>query len=1243
MQDCRQGWLNVIIIKVKATWIDLGISNGQTAQTTILNTDTFQTEDLDAYDSNCDDVSNAKRFSWPIFLTMVLMLSQSPVFDDEETLILEEVSRSKMLAKQNDPKEKKVNTNPINYVELNRLSEDFGKHFVPQQELSDEQAFWLQTPHPNTDQCASSPVKLKAPQKLPKLSHLNFGTLNKLAKDVRNVRTDNRTKFINQTLRDFYENVIISHQTSVALVDRRNQTLVEAARTMLIFLKARLFLWAEAINTACYTQNRSLIRLRYNKTPYELTHDKKPDFSFLHVFGSLYYPTNDSKDLGKQNAKADIGIFVGYARVKKAFRIYNRRTQKIMKTNHVTFDELTAMAFEQFSSGLELKCMTPTTSSLGLVPNIIPQQSCNPPNRDDWDRLFQPMYNEYFNPPTIVVSPVPIVVELRVVDIAESPVSILIDLDVPSINEFGEVLKNKARLVSQGFEQEEGINFEESFAPVARIEAIRIFVANAANKNMTIFQMDVKPAFLNGDLKEEIYVSKPKGFVDQDNPSHVYKIKKSMYGLKQAPRAWTEYQLANIFTKPLPLERFNFLIEKLVAAKQVALNNDLVPPEKRLKIEKCNIKCISLEENLMLSSIGASLGRQQDLIDSENQELRSCGKARKFKKVASPLKKSSPVLEEEPAVKPKRAKKPAKKSTTMPTAYVVIKDTPSVSMPKKKTPAKVVRGKVMDLLSDVALREAAQLKKTLKKSKPKTHKLHASGSGDGVGSQPKVLDEQEDKTTGTDEGTDSGDDGNDDDIDEVTKDDDDDVGSDADGDKEASDNEKTDSDKEENPNLNQNNDEEKEYKEEYVRTLDNIEFTDDDDDEEYEELYKDVNIRLQATEHKKEGKGDAKITEAGHDDSTQQTTYEQVKDDEHVILTTVHDTQKTEVPLQSSFVSFDFANQFLKLDNVTPTNTEVVSVMNVKVRHEEPSTQLIQISITELLENIVLAKSSSQPKSTYEAATSLTEFELKNILLDKIQKINSYRGAQEHKDLYDALVKSYKLDKDLFESYGKVYSSKRDREDKDKDEDPLAGSDQGLKKQKTRKDVEPSRGSKSKESKSSSSKGSKSQPKSSGRPPHTWISKIAKGEKPPLTFDELMSTPIDFLAYVMHNLKIENLTQEHLVGPAFNLLKGTCRHEYPFDLSKPLPLIKDQGRQVIPVNYFINNDLEYLKGGSLSIKYTTSTTKAKAAKYDTIEGIEDMVEDLQLGVESYKKKLNTTKPETFRVLHGIATSLEMDY
>ncbi|GJY68989.1 retrovirus-related pol polyprotein from transposon TNT 1-94 [Tanacetum coccineum] len=113
------------------------------------------------------------------------------------------------------------------------------------------------------------------------------------------------------------------------------------------------------------------------------------------------------------------------------------------------------------------------------------------------------------------------------------------------LDEYGGVLKNKARLVAKGYRQEEGINFEESFAPVARIEAIRIFLAYAAHMNMVVFQMDVKTTFLNNILKEEVYVSQPKGFVNQDYPNHVFRLKKALYGVKQAPRAW--YDLLSKF------------------------------------------------------------------------------------------------------------------------------------------------------------------------------------------------------------------------------------------------------------------------------------------------------------------------------------------------------------------------------------------------------------------------------------------------------------------------------------------------------------------------------------------------------------------------------------------------------------------------------------------------------------------------------------------------------------------------
>ncbi|GJS25022.1 integrase, catalytic region, zinc finger, CCHC-type containing protein [Tanacetum coccineum] len=198
-----------------------------------------------------------------------------------------------------------------------------------------------------------------------------------LNKTVRFVRTDNGTEFVNKDLTDYYESVGITHEKTVprtpqqnGVVERRNRTLVEAARTMLIFSKAPLFLWAEAVATACYTQNRSLIHTLHDKTPYELVHDKKPDLSFLRVFGALCYLTNDSEDLGKLKAKADIGFFVGYASNRKGCRIYNKQTQQIMETIHVTFDELTRQTSHVHSSpGPAPNLLTPGPISSGLVPN----------------------------------------------------------------------------------------------------------------------------------------------------------------------------------------------------------------------------------------------------------------------------------------------------------------------------------------------------------------------------------------------------------------------------------------------------------------------------------------------------------------------------------------------------------------------------------------------------------------------------------------------------------------------------------------------------------------------------------------------------------------------------------------------------------------------------------------------------------------------------------------------------------
>ncbi|GJV26768.1 retrovirus-related pol polyprotein from transposon TNT 1-94 [Tanacetum coccineum] len=498
------------------------------------------------------------------------------------------------------------------------------------------------------------------------------------------IRTDNGTEFKNTTLKAHYEKLGIMQQFSIArtpqqngVVERRNRTLVEAARTMLIFSRLPEFLWAEAVATTCFTQNRSIIHTRYNKTPYELLRGRKPNIAYFHVFGSLCYPTNDRDDLGKMKPKADIGVFIGYSETSTGFRIYNRRTKMIMETIHVKFDELTAMASEHDCLEPELQRFNNHNSSA---------EPMHTPSKEDLDNLFGPMFEEYYEqkssdtpiysaaqptqvhedspstssiivdtheaPPVVTTSdeqtsPISLTEadEFNQEDTAEfdgnaqfvpynppsheeieSSTTALVPSNVqnfhqvqpsthiwtkdhpldqvigdPSkpvmtrqrlhtdsevcmyaltvstiepknikeamadhswiesmqdeLNQFERlqvwelvprpegkniialkwlwknkcdaeniVVRNKTRLVAKGYKQEEGIDFEESFAPVARLEAVRMFIAYAAHKNITIFQMDVKTAFLNGPLKEEVYVSQPEGFIDPEFPDHVYRL-----------------------------------------------------------------------------------------------------------------------------------------------------------------------------------------------------------------------------------------------------------------------------------------------------------------------------------------------------------------------------------------------------------------------------------------------------------------------------------------------------------------------------------------------------------------------------------------------------------------------------------------------------------------------------------------------------------------------------------------------
>ncbi|GKA91850.1 retrovirus-related pol polyprotein from transposon TNT 1-94 [Tanacetum coccineum] len=210
-----------------------------------------------------------------------------------------------------------------------------------------------------------------------------------------------------------------------------------------------------------------MIRRRYGKTPYELLHDKPPDLSYLHVFGALCYLTNDSENLGKLQPKADIGIFIGYAPMKKAFRIYNRRTRRIIETIHVDFDELTAMASEHSSLGPALHEMTPVSISSGLVPNPPSSTPFVPPSRSDWDLLFQPMFDESLNPPPYVDLQAPeVIAHIHEVVAHEHAVS----TGSPSSTIVDQEMQRISKCYSYNFEPK---NYKEALTQACWIEAIQ--------------------------------------------------------------------------------------------------------------------------------------------------------------------------------------------------------------------------------------------------------------------------------------------------------------------------------------------------------------------------------------------------------------------------------------------------------------------------------------------------------------------------------------------------------------------------------------------------------------------------------------------------------------------------------------------------------------------------------------------------------------------------------------------------
>nr|GEX10874.1 retrovirus-related Pol polyprotein from transposon TNT 1-94 [Tanacetum cinerariifolium] len=859
------------------------------------------------------------------------------------------------------------------------------------------------------------------------------------------------------------------------VVKRRNRTLVEVARTMLSAAKVPLFFWAEAIATACFTQNRSLVIPRHKKTPYHIINDRKSSVKFFHIFSSLCYILRDGENLDKMKEKGDACIFVGYSTQSRAYKVFNKRTRVIVETIHVNFDQLPFMASDHVSSDLVSQSRTVTTSN-------------------ELDLLFSPMFDELLNGSSWVVSksfavttadapnqqdaqveddefinifctPVQDQGETssRYVDLSnmhtfyqrhlsehrwmkDHPLEQVIGnpsqsvrtrhqlesdgemcmfaltvsrtelknikeamadsawiesmqeelhqydrLDVWELvdrllyknvinmkwlwknkcDEENTVIQNKSRLVANGYAQKKGVDFEESFAPVPRLEAVRLFIAYAAHKSFTVYQLDVKTTFLCGPLKEEVYVNQLDGFVDPYHPDKVYHLKKALYGLKQAPRAWYDelstFLVFKGFSKGsidptlfITKHRGDIFLVQIYVDDIIfgSTNPKLSKKFEKLMHNKFEMSmmgelkfCLGIQIHQSPHGISINQAKyaQEILIKHGMTLCYSVGTPMATKYLDADLSgtpvdqtkyqsmvgalmyltASRPDIVHATCYCARYQSKPTEKHlTAVKRIFRYLKDTINMGLwyPKDTGGDKLVSwsSKKQDCTS-MSSAEAKYVSLSACCAQVLWMRTQLTDYGFHFDKIPMIIEEN---------------------------------------------------------------------KEELYDT---------------EELYKDVNVNLR-------------------------------KED-------VEMTYMNEGPMHSSYVSSDFTEKLLNFKNVSPADNEIASLMDTIVRHEEPS---------ELLEAVVLAKLSSQPKSTYEVAASLSEFELTKILMEKMKEHKSYLRADYKRELYDALVKSYNTNKDLFDTYGEVLMLKRSRDDKDKDQDPSVRSYQWTKRKKSSKDVESS-------------------------------------------------------------------------------------------------------------------------------------------------------------------------------------------
>ncbi|KAM1111108.1 hypothetical protein ACFX13_010490 [Malus domestica] len=411
---------------------------------------------------------------------------------------------------------------------------------------------------------------------------------------LKKLRSDRGGEYTSHEFLDYCTSMGMERQLTIAyspqqngVAERRNRTICEMARSMMTEKGVPVIFWAEAVSTAVYLQNRCFTTSVIDKTPFEAFTGRKPGIKHLKVFGCICYTHVPSPLRQKFDDKTRKGIFMGYGSCEKGYRVYDLQSKKIVLSRSVIFSEDKSWKWEsnqgesisipfnlegngaenevseeqtdvnQFNNAGDTHSNTTVNESVeemsgshsqGSTPSSTPVKirtlediyaRCHmciiePENYQEavGDKAWQEAMNaelemiEKNNTWELVERPV------------DKPVIGVKWVFKTKLNLDGTVQKHKARLVAKGYAQKPGIDYNETFAPVARLDTIRTLIALAAQKGWKLFQLDVKSAFLNGVLEEEVYVEQPEGFELANAGHKVYKLRKALYGLKQAPRAW---------------------------------------------------------------------------------------------------------------------------------------------------------------------------------------------------------------------------------------------------------------------------------------------------------------------------------------------------------------------------------------------------------------------------------------------------------------------------------------------------------------------------------------------------------------------------------------------------------------------------------------------------------------------------------------------------------------------------------